>query len=70
MLAAVILVDLLEAYLALGLLFAAVFLALGISRVDSAAKCSGLGFKLIVLPGAAALWPVLLARWIRAGGRA
>jgi hypothetical protein len=70
MLAAVILVDLLKAYLAMGLLFAAVFLALGITRVDPAAKHSALGFKLIVLPGAAALWPVLLVRWIRKGGRA
>ena len=57
-------------YTAMGLAFACVFLTLGISRVDPASKGSGIGFRLIILPGVAALWPVLVARWIRAMGRA
>ena len=28
------------------------------------------GFRLLILPGAAALWPVLLSRWLRAGSDA
>ena len=54
-----------EAYAGIGLLFAVAFLTAGISRVDPVSKGSGIGFRLIILPGVAALWPVLLARWIR-----
>jgi hypothetical protein len=59
-------VDISVAYAAAGLVFGLAFVALGVSRVDSVAKGSGLGFRVIVLPGAVALWPVLLKRWIRA----
>jgi hypothetical protein len=60
------LVNALVAYAAVGLVFALAFISLGISRVDAVAKGSGLGFRVIVLPGALALWPVLLKRWLRA----
>ena len=59
-----------EAYAGIGLLFAVAFLTAGISRVDPLSKGSGIGFRLIILPGVAALWPVLLTRWIRGGGHA
>jgi hypothetical protein len=55
-------------YLSLGLIFAVAFVAAGIERVDPQAKGSGLGFRLIVLPGVTALWPLLLVRWIKGGG--
>jgi len=55
------------AYFSLGVLFAAAFLTAGISRVDPLAKGSGAGFRLMILPGVVALWPLLLARWIRGG---
>ncbi len=57
-------------YAAFGLLFAGAFLTVGIGRVDPISKASGIGFRLIILPGVAALWPVLLTRWIRARGHA
>ena len=57
-------------YAAFGLLFAGVFMTAGISRVDPLSKGSGIGFRLIILPGVAALWPVLLTRWIRGRGHA
>jgi hypothetical protein len=57
-------------YAAIGLLFAGVFLTVGLSRVDPMSKGSGIGFRLIILPGVAALWPVLLASWIRGRGHA
>ena len=53
-------------YAALGALFAIAFVARGVSRMDGQAAGAGLGFRLIILPGVAALWPVLLHRWIRA----
>jgi hypothetical protein len=56
----------LAAYLAAGLIFALCFVIAGIGRIDAAARDSSLGFRLIVLPGAVALWPLLLKRWIEA----
>jgi hypothetical protein len=63
--AAEIFVSLLAAYGLAGALFAAAFVTAEIQRVDPAAQHAPLGFRLIVLPGAAALWPLLLVRWIR-----
>jgi hypothetical protein len=58
----------LGAYAALGLLFAVAFLARGIERLDPGAHGSGWGFRLIVLPGVLAFWPLLLRRWIAGPG--
>jgi hypothetical protein len=69
MLAAQLLVGVLIAYTALGALFAIVFVTKGIGRVDPVAQTSKTGFRLIVFPGVAALWPLLFARWIREGRR-
>ena len=49
-----------------GAAFAVVFVLFGIHRIDSVAEHASFGFRLIVLPGVAALWPLLLNRWIRA----
>ncbi len=54
-------------YAVLGLIFGAAFVSWGIGRVDSGARGSGWGFRLIVLPGSVALWPLLLSRWMRGG---
>ena len=53
-------------YAAAGVVFAIVFVARGVSRVDEHAAGAGLGFRLIIFPGVAALWPFLLSRWMRA----
>ena len=66
--AAELLATALEAYAATGLLFACVFVAFGIKQVDPLVRGSSIGFRLIVLPGVAALWPVMLRRWIRNKG--
>ena len=60
-------IDLLGMYTGIGLLFAIAFLMVGISQVDPDSKGSGVGFKLIILPGVAALWPVLFTRWVGKG---
>lgn len=57
------------AYGVFGLLFALLFVTMGIERVDPLAKGSGIGFRLVVMPGAAALWPLLLARWVGGGAK-
>jgi hypothetical protein len=58
-------VRVLSAYGVLGLLFGVCFVTAGVSRVDRQAKGAGLGFRLLILPGVAALWPLLLYRWLR-----
>ena len=54
-----------SAYGGIGLLFGLAFVALGIQRIDPAARGTGWGFRLLVLPGVVALWPLLAMRWLR-----
>ncbi|NWG46542.1 MAG: hypothetical protein HXY25_08345 [Alphaproteobacteria bacterium] len=56
----------LAAYLCAGALFALVFLWRGVEMLDPAARGTGAGFRLILLPGTLALWPVLALRWLLA----
>ena len=56
----------LSAYLACGLLFGLAFVTAGVGRVDAAARGTSAGFRLLILPGTAALWPFLAVRWLRA----
>ena len=55
----------LETYAGLGLIFAVPFVWCGVQRVDSEAQGSGAGFRLLILPGVAAFWPMFLYRWTR-----
>jgi hypothetical protein len=59
-----IIAAVLTAYMGVGFLFAIAFVAWGVSRVDEAAAGSGLAFRLMIIPGVAALWPVMLLRWL------
>jgi hypothetical protein len=61
-------VRLLGLYAGLGLLFGLGFVTRGVERLDPAARGASRGFRLIVLPAAVALWPLLLRRWL--GGAA
>jgi hypothetical protein len=60
---ATLLVGLLTAYLGLGAAFAAAFVAIGVQRVDPMARGAGWGFRLLIAPGAALFWPLLIVRW-------
>ncbi len=53
-------------YAALGCLFAVAFVVRGVARVDPVAAAAPIGFRLVILPGVAALWPWLLLRWVHA----
>jgi hypothetical protein len=55
-------------YLGLGLIFALAFVTRGVGRVDAAAAAGSLGFRLLLVPGSATLWPLLALRWHRAHG--
>ena len=65
MIAAVFLI-LLGLYLAGGFLFAVPFVFSGLKKIDPHAAGGSWGFRLIIIPGTVALWPLLLRRW--AGG--
>lgn len=56
-------------YAAAGLAFALAFIIRGVGRIDPVAGGSRWGFRLLILPGSAALWPVLALKWWRARGR-
>jgi hypothetical protein len=51
-------------YAALGFLFALAFVSRGVQRIDPEAKGTGVGFRLIIIPGVVAFWPLLLSRWL------
>ena len=53
----------LQAYALAGLLFASVFVSQAVQRLDSEVCGSCIGFRLLIAPGVAAFWPMLLYRW-------
>ena len=55
----------LAAYASIGFVFAILFVTKGVQSIDPAAKTGTVGFRILILPGAAALWPLLLGRWVR-----
>ena len=59
------LVDTLAIYVGCGLVFAVPFAWFGVQRLDSEAQGSGIGFRLLILPGVAVFWPMFLYRWSR-----
>lgn len=60
------LVLLVEIYLALGLAFGLVFAWKLVERIDPSAHGGTFGFRILILPGCAALWPWLVVRLLRA----
>ncbi len=60
------LVNLLAIYAACGLIFAVPFALRGAGALDPAARRGSRGFRLAIVPGTVALWPLLLAKWRRA----
>jgi hypothetical protein len=56
----------LEVYAALGAAFAVPFALRWAGRLDPAARRGTLGFRVLLLPGALILWPLLAQRVLRA----
>lgn len=55
----------LAGYAGVGLVFAVPFVWRGVQRLDSEAQGSGIGFRVLVLPGVVAFWPMFLCRLTR-----
>ena len=60
-------VRVLAVYGLIGVVLAAPFVTIGIGKIDPLARETGIGFRLIVVPGVVALWPLLLRRWLSRG---
>jgi len=60
---AALFVGLLTLYGSLGAVFAVAFAARGVDAVDPMARGSSWGFRVLILPGSALFWPLLLVRW-------
>lgn len=58
-------VGLLAVYAAVGLLFAVPFVLRGAAKIDPSAGEGTWGFRLLILPGCIAFWPLLAWRWMR-----
>jgi hypothetical protein len=56
-------------YGAVGLATALAFVTFGVVRVLPAPLPVSLGARILIVPGAAALWPYVLLRWMRAKRR-
>ena len=58
------LVHLAALYGLIGVAFAVAFVWRGAGRIDPAAVDGTWGFRVLIFPGAAALWPLLAGRWL------
>jgi len=54
------------AYALVGVGFAIPFVVRGAGVLEPVAREGTWGFRLLILPGSATLWPYLLYRWVRA----
>ena len=59
-----IVLNALALYATAGVVTALAFVSFGVTRVQPAPV--SLGARILILPGAAALWPYVLARWLKA----
>ena len=55
-------------YAVAGGAFALAFVTVGVTKLDPAARGTSWAFRALILPGSAALWPVLAVKWGRAKG--
>jgi hypothetical protein len=60
-----VMLYLVYAYLMTGLLVAIWFCFFGAGKIDAGAARSGIGFKLIILPAALLLWPLVLRKGMK-----
>lgn len=60
-----IILLILTTYAALGVLFAVPFVLSGVKQLDPVAAATHVAVRLVWLPGAVAVWPLLLSRGIQ-----
>jgi hypothetical protein len=60
----------LELYAAVGVITALAFVSFGVVRVLPHPMPVSVGARILIAPGAAALWPYIVIRWLRARSHA
>jgi hypothetical protein len=55
------------AYAAVGFVLALAFVTFGVTRVLPHPASVTIGARLLLIPGATALWPYVLVRWLKSG---
>jgi hypothetical protein len=63
---AMLLVYAFAGYVAVGVVIALAFVAAGVGRVFGAPVAVTLPARVLILPGATLLWPLVLWKWLRA----
>ena len=58
------LINVLAIYVAIGVVAGLAFASFGVTQVQPASV--SFGARILILPGAAALWPYVLLRWLKA----
>ena len=54
------------AYSVCGLAVGVPFVLRGADHVDAATRGASIGFRLLILPGTVALWPIIATKWLKA----
>ena len=52
-------------YFATGLIVALAFVFLGVQKIDPAAETMPTRARVLILPGAIVLWPLMALKWVR-----
>jgi hypothetical protein len=60
-----VIVAMAAAYAGMGFVFALGFAGWGAAAIDNAVHGAPLSFRLLIIPGAVALWPLLAVRWLQ-----
>lgn len=63
-----ILLDAFALYVLIGLATAVAFVSFGLTKVLPHSVTASLGARILFVPGATALWPYVLMRWLQARG--
>jgi hypothetical protein len=62
----IMIIHVFSLYLVTGVFFAIIFIWRGLHRVDTNTTGSSIWFRLLIMPGVSALWPLFLIKWINA----
>jgi len=61
----IIIINILVIYVIAGLLFSFLFIWKGLDKVDPATEGTSIWFRMIIIPGLCAFWPLFLSKWIK-----
>lgn len=62
---AVLILSVVASYAGAGLLVSIAFVCFAVERVDHGARGAPMAFRIAIIPGCAALWPLILMKWLR-----